>query len=335
MPIRVAVDAMGGDHAPSVVVEGALMALAAAEDLEILLVGPEDIVRQELDKHDGAHTPNLRIVDAPEVIGMAESPATAVKNKRRSSIHLGLAAHKAGEADAFISAGNTGAVMAASLFTLGRLPNVARPTLMGFIPTTRGNHSISLDMGSNVDCKPEHLVQFAQMGVVFAKRLLDRENPSVALMNIGEEPGKGNEQIKATYNLLESRSDINFVGNIEGRDLLFYAADVIVFDGFVGNIVLKFGESCMTTVLRQLVGEEMERLKFDDNQKALVKKLLGSISKRFNYEEYGGAPLLGVAGNVLIGHGSSSARAIEQLILTASRVVEHNIPEAITEAIGV
>ena len=336
MPIRVAVDAMGGDHAPGVVVEGALSALhKAGEDLEVLLVGPQALLEAELAKHEAASAvKGLHLIDAPEVIGMAESPASAVKNKTRSSIHVGLGAHKQGDADAFISAGNTGAVMAASLFTLGRLPKVARPTLIGFIPTTKGNHSISVDMGSNVDCKPEHLVQFAQMGAIFAERLLDRENPSIALMNIGEEPGKGNEQIKATYNLLEARDDVNFVGNIEGRDLLFYAADVIVFDGFVGNIVLKFGESCMTTVLRQLVMEEMERLQFDDAQKGLVKSLLGSISKRFNYEEYGGAPLLGVNGNVLIGHGSSSARAIQQLILTATRVVGHNIPEAITEVLG-
>ncbi len=336
MPIRVAVDAMGGDNAPAVVVEGVLMALAkSAGDLEVLLVGQESAIREELSRHNinGEHE-GLQILHAPEVIGMAEAPASAVKNKRESSIHLGLGAHKKGAADAFISAGNTGAVMAASLFTLGRLPKVARPTLIGFIPTVKGNHSISVDMGSNVDCKPEHLVQFAQMGAIFAQKLWNRDEPSVALMNIGEEPGKGNEQVKATYNLLEARSDVNFVGNIEGRDLLYYAADVIVFDGFVGNIVLKFGESCMTTVLRQLVGEEMQRLNFSDEQKGLVKTLLGSISRRFNYEEYGGAPLLGVDGNVLIGHGSSSAKAISQLILTATRVVDLNIPEAITEVLG-
>lgn len=339
MPIRVAVDAMGGDHAPDVVVDGVLQALSKPdEELEIVLVGPEATLREALSSRgvDGLDTLHnkLHILDAPEVIGMAESPASAVRTKTRSSIHVGLEAHKTGKADAFISAGNTGAVMTASLFTLGRLPKVARPTLIGFIPTTKGNHSISVDMGSNVDCKPEHLVQFAQMGAVFAERLWNRKAPSVALMNIGEEPGKGNEQTKAAYKLLEANDKINFVGNIEGRDLLFYASDVIVFDGFVGNIVLKFGESCMTTVLRQLVGEEMERLGFSDEQKSLVKTLLGSISKRFNYEEYGGAPLLGVDGNVLIGHGSSSARAITQLIRTASRVVDLNIPEAITEALG-
>lgn len=336
MAIRVAVDAMGGDFAPSVVVEGAVHALQQSNrDLEVLLVGPEALIREELASvAAGYESDGLHILDAPEVIGMAEAPASAVKNKQRSSIHVGLGAHKQGKADAFVSAGNTGAVMAASLFILGRLPNVARPTLLGFLPTTKGNHSLSVDMGSNVDCKPEHLVQFARMGAVFAEHLLGRENPSVALMNIGEEPGKGNEQIKETYKLLSTEANLNFKGNIEGRDLLFYAADVIVFDGFVGNIVLKFGESCMTTVLRHLVTEEMERLKFTDEQKLLVKTLLGSISKRFNYEEYGGAPLLGVAGNVMIGHGSSSAKAITQLIKTAARVAEVDITSYITSALG-
>ena len=336
MAIRVAVDAMGGDHAPSVAVEGAIQALRQSDrGLEILLVGPEEVIQAELERlgvPDG--DPSLHVVHAPEVIGMAESPAVAVKNKQQSSIHVGLGAHKSSKADAFISAGNTGAVMAASLFILGRLPNVARPTLLGFIPTTKGTHSISADMGSNVDCKPEHLVQFARMASVFVERLFEREDPSIALMNIGEEPGKGNEQIKATFDLLHARDDINFVGNIEGRDLLYARADVIVFDGFVGNIVLKFGESCMTTVLGQLVSEEMQRLQFSDEQKMIVKTLLGSIQKRFNYEEYGGAPLLGVGGNVMIGHGSSSAKAIRQLILTAARLVDLNMATAIEETMA-
>ena len=331
MAIRVAVDAMGGDHAPSAVVEGALQALQESQlDLELLLVGPQELLNGELRKHGAVETPDsLHIVDAPEIIGMAESPATAVKNKQRSSIHLGLGAHKSGRADAFISAGNTGAIMAASLFILGRLPNVARPTLPGFIPTTKGGHSLGVDIGSNVDCKPEHLVQFARMGSVFAERLFDRKNPTVALMNIGEEPGKGNEQVKAAYEKLDAQSDLNFIGNIEGRDLLYAVADVIVFDGFVGNIVLKFGESCMTTVLGQLVGEEMTRLQFTDEQKKVVKTLLGSIQRRFNYEEYGGAPLLGVAGNVMIGHGSSSPKAIKHLIYTAARLVDLDMAGAI------
>ena len=336
MAIRVAVDAMGGDNAPSVVIEGTVNALRQSDkDLEVVLVGPAGHLQAEMNERsiDTESLP-LHIVDAPEVIGMAEAPASAVKNKQRSSIHVGLGMHKQGQVDAFVSAGNTGAVMAASLFILGRLPRVARPTLLGFIPTTRGNHSVAVDMGSNVDCKPEHLVQFARMGAVFANRLLDREDPTIALMNIGEEPGKGNEQVKAVYSLLESQPNVHFVGNIEGRDLLFYAADVIVMDGFVGNIVLKFGESCMTNVLRHLVSEEMDRLQFSQDQKHLVKTLLESISKRFNYEEYGGAPLLGVNGNVMIGHGSSSSKAISQLIRTAARVVDLDIPGHITSTLG-
>ena len=326
---------MGGDKAPSVVIEGAVQAIQAAEkDLEVLLVGPEDCLQDELSHRSIGDAFPLRIVHAPEVIGMAEAPAVAVKNKQRSSIHAGLGLHKAQKADAFVSAGNTGAVMAASLFVLGRIPGVARPTLMGFIPTTRGNHSVAVDMGSNVDCKPEHLVQFARMATVFVRCLLNRSDPSVALMNIGEEPGKGNEQVKATYELLSKEKDLHFVGNIEGRDLLYHAADVIVMDGFVGNIVLKFGESCMTTVLRHLVVEEMDRLKFSDDQKMLVQTLLASISRRFNYEEYGGAPLLGVNGNVMIGHGSSSPKAIAQLIRTAARVVDKNIAGQIAATFG-
>ena len=337
MAIRVAVDAMGGDKAPAVVVDGVVQALQeSTHPLEIILVGPESTLKEELTRHGGIEAvESLRLLHAPEVIGMAESPASAVKKKQSSSIHVGLGAHKSGHADAFISAGNTGAVMAASTFILGRLPNVSRPTLLGFIPTTKGSHSISADMGSNVDCKPEHMVQFARMASVFISKLLDRENPKVALMNIGEEPGKGNEQVKAAYELLKECNDLNFIGNIEGRDLLYGIADVIVFDGFVGNIVLKFGESCMTSVLGLLVKEEMERLQFSDEQKMIVKTLLGSISKRFNYEEYGGAPLLGVAGNVMIGHGSSSAKAIKHLVYTAARVVELEMATSLEAAMSV
>ncbi len=336
MAIRVAVDAMGGDKAPSVVVQGAIQALNDAQrDLELILIGPRSILEKELSACSAsAKSGALHILDAPDVITMADSPSAAVKNKPRSSIHIGLQANKEGRADAFISAGNTGAIMAASLFILGRLPNVARPTLPGFIPTLKGSHSIAVDVGSNVDCKPEHLVQFAKMGAVFVERLLERENPSVALMNIGEEPGKGNEQIKATYDLLQKRPDIHFAGNIEGRDLLNGDVDVIIFDGFVGNIVLKFGENCMTTALWQLVQEEMERLSYSEEQRMIVKNLLGSIQKRFNYEEYGGAPLLGVGGNVMIGHGSSSAKAIKHLIYTATRVADLDMAGAIESALA-
>lgn len=332
-PIRVSVDAMGGDHAPSVVVTGAVQAVQKAElDLEVLLFGPKATLEAELGGHPEAASLPIRVLDAPEVIGMGESPTAAVKNKRLSSIHLGLGAHKQGHADAFVSAGNTGAVMAASLFILGRLPGVARPSVIGFYPTTQG-HCIVLDVGTNVDCKPEHLHQFAQMGGIYVERIMQRANPSVALMNIGEEPSKGNDQVKAAYELLKDDTSLNFLGNIEGRDLLHHAADVVVCDGFVGNVILKLGES-LATAFPKMIGQEMQRQALGADEQALIGRVLHGVKQRFNYEEYGGAPLLGVGGNVLIGHGSSSAYAIERLILAAADMARADVSGSIAAALG-
>jgi phosphate acyltransferase len=333
MAIRVAVDAMGGDEAPAVVVEGAVRAARQApEAVHILLFGPEAVIREALEAHAGRERLAVEIVDAPEVIGMAEPATSAIKNKPRSSIHTALAAVKRREADAFISAGNTGAVMGAAVVILGRLPGVARPSVVGFFPTSR-SYCIMLDVGANVDCKPEHLVQFAQMGAVYARTVMQREEPVVALLNVGEEPGKGNEQVKATEPLLAQTGGFVFRGNIEGRDLLGHAADVVICDGFVGNISLKLGESFATTFVK-LLAEEMERLEMTREQKQVVLQAVSGVQKRFNYEEYGGAPLLGVDGTVLIGHGGSSARAIERMILNAAVVVEQNLPRAIAAALG-
>lgn len=324
---------MGGDRAPGVVIEGALRAVQTAPaGLHVLLFGPEARLREELQQRGAADHPALQVVDAPEVIGMGEAPAAAVKTKQRSSIHLGLIAHKQGQADAFVSAGNTGAVMAAALFILGRLPNVARPSVMGFYPTTE-SYCVFLDVGTNVDCKPEHLVQFAKMGTIYVRAILKREQPVVALMNIGEEPGKGNEQVKAAYELLRQTPDLCFKGNIEGRDLLHHAADVVVCDGFVGNIMLKLGES-LATAFPHMVADEMERQGVPPEEQQLVARILHGVQKRFNYEEYGGAPLLGVNGNVLIGHGGSTVRAIERMILTGAEVAEQNIAGTIAAALG-
>lgn len=331
MAIRVAVDAMGGDDAPSVVVEGAVRAVRQAGDrVELLLFGPEEQLRETLAQHDAEGLP-LRVVDAPDVIGMAESPVAAVKTKQRSSIHLGLGAVKQGQADAFVSAGNTGAVMAASLFVLGRVPGVSRPSILGVFPTTEGV-CLVLDVGSNVDCKPEHLVQFAYMGSVYARRILQIEQPRVGLLNIGEEPGKGNELVKETFGLLQEASGLHFAGNIEGRDVMHHAADVVVCDGFVGNVMLKFGES-MATAVMHMVGQEIRQQGLTDEQQQTVVQVLGGVRKRFNPEEHGGAPLLGVAGNVLIGHGSSSARAIERMIGMGAQIAEQNLAAAIAAAL--
>ncbi len=326
---------MGGDDAPAVVVEGAVRAVQqASKPLRVLLFGPEAELRAALAAQTVAaeQASAIEIIDAPEVISMAEAPVAAVKAKRNSSIHRGLAAHRQGRADAFLSAGNTGAVMAASLFILGRLPGVARPSLTTYYPTTRGV-CLVLDVGSNMDCKPEHLLQFAQMGAIYAQRLLKVEQPAVGLLNVGEEPGKGNELVKAAYALLQQTPELHFVGNIEGRDILHHRADVVVCDGFVGNVVLKLGESIMTALMK-MINQEMADLGLAPEQQQAARHVFGSLQRRFNPEEYGGgAPLLGIDGTVFVGHGSSTARAIERLILTAARAAALNLTRSIADAL--
>lgn len=330
MPIKIAVDAMGGDHAPVAVVQGVIKAAAHfGEQVHIILVGQEAVLTEALQAVAYAE-PNISVFHAPEAIGMGESPAVAIKTKTKSSIHIGLGLHKAGKADVFVSAGNTGAVMGASLFILGRLPNVLRPSVLSFFPTTSGWCCV-VDAGTNVDCKPEHLVQFAQMGSIYAHSVRKVENPVVGLMNIGEEPGKGNELVKAAYELLTQTPNINFRGNIEGRDLLHHGADVVVCDGFLGNVILKVGEG-VATALKELVVAEMQRQNLTPEQQALVGKVIHGVSSPFDYQETGAAPLLGCQGNVLIMHGSSKARAFEQAIYRAVELAQQNVPDEISAA---
>jgi len=332
MSIRVAVDAMGGDHAPEVVVRGSLNALSKHSDIQVILFGPEATIAPVMADMADSGAPKPAIFDAPEVISMADSPSIALKTKTDSSIHRGLVACHEGFADAFISAGNTGAVMAAALIILGRQTGVKRPSLVGYFPTVRG-HCILLDVGANVDCKPTHIVQFAQMGSVYAERVMHRANPTVALMNIGEEPGKGNNQAKAAQKLLAKTPNLNFVGNIEGRDMLTHAADVVVSDGFVGNILLKFGES-VASILPQMIGAEMVSLKMNEQDQGTVARALRGVAARFDYQQYGGAPLLGVDGNVIIGHGGSNEQAIENMIFNAAEMVREDVSGSISAALA-
>lgn len=332
MSIQIAVDAMGGDHAPEAVVKGAVQIAPMLENrAHILLIGQSEILSALL-QETGFSGNNVSIIDAPEVIGMGESPSAAIKTKTKSSIHIGLGLCKMGKAQAFVSAGNTGAVMGASMFILGRLPKVMRPSVIAYFPTTQG-HSIIVDAGTNVDCKPEHLVQFAQMGSIFVQRMMHKEHPVIATMNIGEEKGKGNEAVKEVYDLLEQHPDLNFKGNIEGRDVLGHAADVIVCDGFVGNIMLKLGESVATT-LSTMIKTEMDKQGLSGDEQKLVSKVMNAVQSRFDHEEYGGAPLLGVAGNVLISHGSSSHKAFEKAILAALELAEQDVAGAIASALN-
>lgn len=333
MPTRVAVDAMGGDHAPAVVVEGAAHAVATeGRDIVALLVGQADKVQPLVDAQDEAVRARMVVVDAPEVIGMHESPATAIKTKRESSIHIGLGMCKAGKADGFASAGNTGAVMAGGLFITGRLPGVARPSVIGYFPTLKGT-AIVLDVGTNVDCKPEHLVQFARMGAIYAEQVLGATNASVGLLNVGEEPGKGDELAKESYNALQAADGLNFVGNIEGRDVMKHAADVVVCDGFTGNVLLKFAES-VASILPQMIGAEMMRLSMPPEEQAVVAKALGGVKARFDFREFGGMPLLGVDGTVIIGHGGSDAKAIKNMILAADTMITHDVTGQIAGAVA-
>lgn len=327
--VTIAVDAMGGDDAPEVVVDGSIDLVTADESAVVLLTGPEDQLNALIGdrKHD-----RLKVVHAPEVIGMDESPAAAVRGKQHSSIHVGLGLVKAGKAQAFASAGNTGAVMGASMFILGRTPGVSRPTVSSVFPTVKGG-CVALDIGTNVDCKPEHLVEFAVMGSLYASKVLGRQNPTVGLLNVGEEPGKGNEQTKEAYELISSTEAINFAGNIEGRDIFMHGADVVVCDGFVGNIVLKMGES-ISTFIPMMVEQEMKRQQLEPAQMQLVGKILHGVKKSFDYEVAGGAPLLGVNGAVLIGHGGSSTRAITAMITAASKLATSNLSGAIENALA-
>ena len=333
MPTRIAVDAMGGDSAPEVVVTGVAAALEGrTDDLFVFLTGPEDRLTPLVAELDPSIRKSIHIVDAPQVIEMDESPASALKNKPKSSIHIGLGMCKAGKADAFVSAGNTGAVMAGALFITGRLPGVSRPSVVGYFPTIKGT-TLILDVGTNVGCKPEHLVQFGRMGAVYAEKVFGAVNPSIGLINVGEEPGKGDDLAKATFELLSQQSDINFVGNVEGRDIMNHAADVLVCDGFVGNILLKYGES-VASILPMMIGAEMQRLQMSPEEMGTVGKALSGVKARFDYKEFGGAPLLGVDGTVFIGHGSSDSYAIKNLVRAAEKMVNKKVSNVIAEVMS-
>ncbi|MXW15151.1 MAG: phosphate acyltransferase PlsX [Rhodothermaceae bacterium] len=332
MAIRVAVDAMGGDQAPTVIVEGAVRAAQSSKGrLQVQLCGPETVVQPVLESFGAVS--GIEVVHAPEVIGMGDSPVAAVRTKPNSSIHVGLRRHKESRADAFLSAGNTGAIAAASLFVLGRLPGVFRPSITTFYPTTKGACTI-LDVGSNMDSRPEHLQQFAKMGSAYARIMMDIAHPRIALLSVGEEQAKGNELVRSTHELLLNDIDLNFIGNVEGRDILHQKADVIVCDGFIGNVILKFGESIMTAV-PEMIQQEMDQLKAKPSDVALLKKALSRLARRFDPENYGGGgPLLGVEGEVFILHGSTTAGAVEECIKTAAQAAKANLTNAIQKALA-
>ncbi len=325
----IAVDAMGGDHAPASVVEGCVQA-AREFGLALLLVGRQQNVQAELDLHDTRGL-NLSVVHASETVGMEESPTTALRRKKDSSIRVGSELVREGRAQAFVSAGNTGAVMTTGKVVVGALEGVARPALTAIVPNLRGR-SVWLDVGANVDCRPEHLVQFAIMGHLYAREVLGIPRPRVGLLSIGEEDSKGNEQTREAFKVLKSL-DLNFQGNCEGRDIFNANMDVIVCDGFIGNVSLKAIESVVEAVeafLREEISKSfLARIGF-----LLSRAAFRNFKRKVDYAEYGGVPLLGIKGCVIICHGHSSAKAIKSAIRVARDFTLHRVNDRIHEAIG-
>jgi len=315
---RIVVDAMGGDHAPDVVIDGALAA-ARNYGIDVTLVGIESVIRQKL-KRSGAIPAGVRVTHAPAVIDMDESPTAALRQKRESSVAVGMQLVKSGEAAAFVSAGNSGAVMAVATLSLGRLNGVERPALGTVFPSAKGRFLL-LDVGANADVKPNYLVQFAQLGRTYAERVMHIERPRIGLLNIGEEPGKGNELSREVFERLTKQEGLNFVGNIEGKDLTRGAADVVVTDGFTGNVALKTAEGVADFILRELRLAVTAKLQF--RIAALVlRPALMAVRRRIDYAEYGGANLLGLNGIVLICHGRSDAHAISSAVRAAFRAAQ-------------
>ena len=311
--MRIGIDAMGGDFIPQNPLQGVALALPALpSEVEIVLIGEPELLKREAPCYGITLNGQVYVLPASQVIGMEENPARAVVQKSDSTINVGIQAIKEGQIDAFISAGNTGAVVAASVLKLGNLPGVSRPTLGAFYPYGDNHYSLICDVGANVDCKPEHLVQFALLGTVYMRAVMGIPNPRVALLNIGEEPSKGNLLAQQAYALLQENPYIHFVGNAEGRVLPKGFADVYVTDGFVGNILLKFGESLY----------ELLREKVPPNP----------VLERLNYENIGGLPFLGTRGNIIIGHGISSPKAFRNMIFRALTIAKANLSERIAEA---
>jgi glycerol-3-phosphate acyltransferase PlsX len=328
--MRIAVDAMGGDFAPQNVIRGALDALAESGGrFQVVLVGPEELLRGQLSALKGGGAAP-EIVDAPQVVEMHDAATSAVKHKRNSSINVGITLHKEGKVDAFVSAGHSGAVMSTSTLVLGRLRGISRPSIGTFFPTEHGT-SLILDAGANVDCRAQHLLEFAVMGSIYTTELLGIRQPRVGLLSIGEEESKGNDLSREAHALLKE-SRLNFIGNIEGRDVLQGKADVVVCDGFVGNILLKFAES-VPAFFKARLKDEASRSLGGKLRGLIVRGMLRRAMKGLDYEEKGGVPVLGVDGVSIIGHGKSTPKAIKNMIYRAEEMVQKNINAKIQEAL--
>jgi glycerol-3-phosphate acyltransferase PlsX len=312
--MKIAIDILGGDFAPAATVAGSILAQKELPaGFRIVMIGDKPMIEAELEKHK-VPAAEFEIVHAPDVIGMGEHPTKAFSQKTNSSIHVGFKLLKEGKIAAFASAGNSGAMMVGSMYTVKTVPGVIRPSISTVMPRENGGVGLILDVGINADCKPDVLYQFGILGSLYAEHVYKVKNPKVGLLNIGEEPEKGNLVAQAAYNLMKETKDYNFVGNVEGRDILSDKADVIVCEGFTGNVILKAAEAFYTTMRKR--------------------KTLDDYFGRFNYENYGGTPVLGVNGAVIIGHGISNDIAVKNMILLAKDVAEADLPGKIKQAFG-
>lgn len=327
---HIVIDAMGGDHAPEAIVEGALIA-ARSRLARLTLVGDEARLRQLIGPTCGQEF-GIEIVHASQVIGMDEAPAQALRAKRDASITVAMRLVKEGKADGVVAAGSTGAAMAAALMVLGRIPGIERPAIAVVLPTQQGP-CVLLDVGANVDARPAFLAQFALMGSVYHHAVFKTPAPRVGLFNIGEEAGKGNEQAREAYGLIKALPGLNFIGNVEGRDLPAGRADVVVCDGFVGNGLLKFAEG-MALLLVDMMKQELGRDWRGKLGAAVMTPNLRALKRRLDYAEYGGAPLLGVNGVCIIGHGSSKALGVYHTIRVARECIEGRAIATIREALA-
>lgn len=327
--IKIGVDAVGGDLFPEAQLKGSLLALEQDPEIEITLFGPEEILSSHLENITDISSGRLRFIHAPQIVGMDESASVALKTKPNSSIATALSYQKEGKSDAFVSAGNTGALLAASMFILGKLEGVSRPTIGSVYPTLSG-FRLLVDAGANLELRPEHYVQFARMGVIYTREMMGIKNPKVGLLNVGEESEKGTEELKEAFKAL-SELDF-FAGNIEGRDIFPAKADVFLCDGYLGNVLLKFGESIPEAISIMIAKTMKEKQMSPSEQQSFISLLKESL-QAFNYEHVGGVPFLGVNGVSMVGHGGSSSLAIKNMILNAAKFVRLDLNQKIVESL--
>ncbi len=323
--LKIAVDAMGSDHAPAVEVDGAVQA-AAQYGVSIALVGQEERIRELLQKHDTSGL-SIEVIHASEVITMEDSAVNAARKKKDSSVHVAARLMRESAVSGLVSAGNTGAVMATAKMILGTLPVVDRPALSTVLPTQKGKPAILLDVGANVDCKPHHLEQFAIMGDIYSRAIFGIRRPRIGLLSIGEEDTKGNELTKEVFKLLK-HAPITFIGNVEGRDIFKGDVDVIVCDGFTGNVALKLSEGLIETFTAML-GQELQKTLTAQVGYIFAKNAFRQFKRRLDYSEFGGAPLLGIKGITIVCHGRSNANAIKNAVRVANDFCRHNVNRVI------